>query len=364
MIKIFHQIIGGTMTYKIFAVISLTLFSLICYSYSADEKTINEPLTFQLFSNKSSFSIGGFMQINYSYESDKNTNNEFKIRRARLDFRGNAESIFKWKIQVDAVQTVKEINLSQQQTQKVVIRPILLDAYIDYALNKYISFRIGQFKIPFSTENLQSSSDLDLINRSQLVEKIVPGRDIGSQGRDIGIVSAIEYKFKNEHQKLKLSAGIFNGNGINIGDDNSHKDFVYRFEISPTKGLSMALSQYFGKSGLNEADRNRIGFDFNLDIKNISFKGEYAYGKDNLIEKQGWYLQTKYKINSLLDLIFRIDALDPNKLLTNDKTTIFVLGINYYPYKRVKLQFNYLRNVYESEINDSNSILSNLQIVF
>ena len=47
--------------------------------------------------------------------------------------------------------------------------PILLEANIDFSLSPNAYFRIGQFKVPFSQENLTSSSDLDTVNRSQPV---------------------------------------------------------------------------------------------------------------------------------------------------------------------------------------------------
>ncbi len=350
--------------HKICSIVLIALIFSIWANLIYAEKTNTDSKVFQLFGKKSSFYLSGYLQINYFYDSSKNINNEFKIRRARLDFRGDIENAFKWRIQADAVQTVKELNTLQDQAIKVVVRPILLDANIDFAFAKYFSIRFGQFKIPFSYENLQSSNELDLINRAQLVEKIVPGRDIGSQGRDIGLVSNAEYKFSDGQKSIKLFLGLFNGNGINVGDDNNHKDFVYRLELVLTKRLFFALSQYFGKKGLNEFDRNAIGVDFYLDLDKISFRGEYAKGKDILTKKDGWYFQAKYKINSLIDLICRYDSYDQNKAYSGDRTNSLIFGVNYYPYKRIKFQLNYERKMLEGDREDNNLILTQFQIIF
>ena len=66
----------------------------------------------------------------------------------------------------------------------------MIDAYGEIKLADYFSLTVGQFKIPFSMENLTSSNKLEMIDRSQVVEALVArSKDvIGNQnGRDIGI---------------------------------------------------------------------------------------------------------------------------------------------------------------------------------
>lgn len=143
---------------------------------------------------KTKIDLSGYLQAQYVADETIQKFDEFRVRRARVDFRGDLSANIGWRLQVDAVQPLKNVveSIKQDNTTKnvtskntkVVTRPIILDAYIDYRYFSYANLRIGQFKLPFGRENLESSPNMDTINRSQVTERLVPGRDIGSQGRD------------------------------------------------------------------------------------------------------------------------------------------------------------------------------------
>ena len=95
----------------------------------------------------------------------------FSVRRSRLTLSGDIMKNMHYKLQIDIAKT-----------------PTLLDASVDYEFSKAFQLRVGQFMVPFSLENVTGTSDVDMINRSQPEEKLVPGRDNSAQGRDVGVV--------------------------------------------------------------------------------------------------------------------------------------------------------------------------------
>jgi len=138
-----------------------SLFSLhgvIC-AEGNEEKTV---------SAGSLLNLSGYVQTMYSSLEDGIDG--FRIRRARLKLKGEIFKNLHYNLQIDAVKS-----------------PCLLDATVEFPFSSLTNLVFGQFKVPFSLENLTSNSGLDTINRSQTVEKLCPGRDIRSSGRDIGL---------------------------------------------------------------------------------------------------------------------------------------------------------------------------------
>ncbi|MBI4777689.1 hypothetical protein HY792_02010 [Candidatus Desantisbacteria bacterium] len=138
---------------------------------------------------KTRIDLSGYLHFQYAADEATGKFDGFKIRRVRLDFRGDVSKDIGWRTQLDAVQPLKNVveKVTQKDaatvtttTTKAVTRPVLLDAYLDYKPYSFANFRIGQFKLPFGQENLESSPKRDIINRSQVTERLVPGRDIGS----------------------------------------------------------------------------------------------------------------------------------------------------------------------------------------
>ena len=101
--------------------------------------------------------LTGYTQIRYQTLDEANKKNGFDIRRARLDLKGNVTPIFRYRLQTEFAD-----------------KPKILDAYAEIKIAMTIlMITAGQFKIPFSLENLTSSNKLEMIDRSQAVEALV-----------------------------------------------------------------------------------------------------------------------------------------------------------------------------------------------
>lgn len=274
-----------------------------------------------------SLNLSGYTQFQYSYW-DTGTNS-FLIRRARVTLAGEILKNILYKIQVDAVKS-----------------PLLLDAQVEFKIIPQAILKVGQFKVPFSLENLTSSSDLDTINRSQAEEKLCPGRDIGSQGRDIGAVLTGKFTM------VEYTLGIFNGSGINKTDNNDMKDVAARVILSPLDALSCGASFYKGKysSSLDAPPvrRDRVGLELYLHKGDLSLKGEYIFAKDDVISKSGWYLQAGYFfIPKKLQSVLKFDSYDKDRGMADDQKDIITLGVNWFLSGKTKFQVNY--EIYREE---------------
>lgn len=268
-----------------------------------------------------SLKLSGYSQVEY-IQPDVGIDG-FRIRRARLSLDGEILKKINYTIQVETLQN-----------------PILLDIQVEMQFFEQVGLHLGQFKVPFSLENLASSASLDTINRSQTVERLCPGRDSKNKGRDIGIAITGHFSV------LEYSLGIFNGAGINRTDDNSSKDVAGRLVFSPLDSLSLGVAHYEGKygssSGGAQFDKKRTGLELYFSRDKITLKGEFIFGKDGLIKKDGWYVQGGFDfIPKKIQAIFKYDSLDLNKDVGGDRSDVITLGVNWFLAKRTKLQVNY-----------------------
>jgi phosphate-selective porin OprO/OprP len=272
--------------------------------------------------------------------------NSFSARRVRLTLSGDLFKNVSYKLQVDAVKS-----------------PMVLDALVEFKLAPEAGIRVGQFKVPFSQENLASSSDLDTINRSTPEEKLVPGRDIGANGRDIGAALFGKYSI------LEYSLGVFNGSGIDRKDDNSKKDFGGRLVVRPVDFLSVGAAFYRGRkflsAGQPAVDRNRTGLELAVAHDPFSLKGEYIFAKDDKIEKSGWYLQGGWFVMpKKLQAVLKVDAYDKDRKTPDNRTNLWTAGLNWFFTAKSKLQVNYELYKLEGGKTDNSAFLIQLQAGF
>ncbi len=268
-----------------------------------------------------SLSLSAYTQAGYTHwEKGKEG---FRIKQARITFRGDILENIDYKFQIDAQTT-----------------PILLEARIGLNFSALARLSFGQFKIPFSIENLISGSDLDTINRSNTVRFLCPGRDNGALGRDIGMT------FSGKYSAFAYTLGVFNGAGINKLNTDGKLDIVGRLVITPVSPFSIGFSHYNGRYipdvSMPVAKSARTGVDISFVGDRSSLKGEYIFVRNDQVERSGWYIQGGYYlIKKKLETIVKQDSFDGNKAIQGDKIDVTTLGINYFFSKMTKILINY-----------------------
>jgi len=303
--------------------------------------------------------LSGYTQLRYVQMEESGKKSGFDIRRARLDDKGSVTPYFAYRLQTEFAD-----------------KPKILDAYGEIRIAEYFTITAGQFKIPFSMENLASSNKLEMIDRSQVVEALVArGKDvIGNQnGRDIGIQIGGGMLKQNGVPVIEYRLGIFNGSGINLADTaNSAKDIVGRVVVNPVKGLSFGGGYYggYGKAVHASVDgvsqtRNRLGLEASYVISRFSVKGEYIIGSDKGTERAGWYLQGGYfLIPQKLQVLAKYDIFDLNTKTANTTSINYVFGGNYNFNNWSRLQLFYTIRAEQVKSVINNYLAAQFQIGF
>jgi phosphate-selective porin OprO/OprP len=292
----------------------------------------------------SSLKLNGYVQVRYTHWDTGSDG--FRVRRARFGLEGDLLKNFNFKLQVDGTR-----------------RPILLDAAVEISSIPYATVSFGQFKVPFSLDNLTSSSALDLVNRSQTVEELCPAQDIGSTGRDIGVTVSGKLSI------LEYSLGVFNGSGINRVDTNDQKDIVGRLVFRLFNSLAIGVTHYIGdqrpSASVVHVNRDRTGVDVFFSKGPAFIKGEYIFARDDQAERAGWYVRGGYSfIQGKLQALINYDSYDRDLDLAGNRIDVLTLGLNWFFSGKTKLQINYEHHRDEFAGTTDNVFLAQFQAYF
>jgi phosphate-selective porin OprO/OprP len=322
------------------------------------------------------FQIGGYTQIRYQAYPKANKPDGVDVRRARLDINGDITSKWQYRLLVDFVGGTASVPAgTTTTTSNSAIAPTLLDAYIAYKAASYLKITVGQFTLPFSAENNVQDRNLETVDRSQVVNALVARKGDGSNGiidsignqngRDIGVqISGSFFKINETRSLIDYYAGLFNGAGINVADNNESKDFSGRLLIHPFDFLTVGGSYYngydrFAKTSTKDQLRTRWGTELAVNYKALSIRSEFLRGQDGNDRHyasqpvpaihQGWYAQAAYFfIPKKFQFVVKYDTYSPvvnpqsttpNKV--SDANTYVVFGANIFFNNWAKLQLDY-----------------------
>lgn len=279
------------------------------------------------------FSIRGYGQVRYNRLLETNPdlkceqcdkswgeNGGFFFRRMRIIFFGQINQRVYFYVQPDFASSVGSSNHIGQ----------LRDAYFDIGIdrNNVYRFRIGQSKVPFGFENMQSSQNRLTLDRNDALNSAV------SNERDLGIFFYWAPKKRRElfsslvSDGLKGSGdygvgaiGVYNGQTANQSERNNSPHVVGRFSYPfrvKQQIFEMGIQAYTGKfvllstsSGVkknlkSEYKDERIAATFVIYPKPFGIQAEYNIGTGpefnkftDSIENQklnGGYILLNYQI--------------------------------------------------------------------
>lgn len=315
---------------------------------------------FNLTSGKA-LTLNGYTQVRFQSLQEPGKKDGFDIRRARLDLKGAITEKWDYRMQLDFATS-----------------PKILDATIGYKAGDYLKITAGQFKVPFSMENLTSSNKLESIDRSQVVEALVArGKDVigNHNGRDIGLQFSGSVLKLNDLYLIDYAVGVFDGAGINATDNNEEKDLAARLLFHPVPGLDIGGSYYDGydnwltgtPSAAKNQVRKRIGGELSYTLNDFSIRGEYIKGQDGSIARSGYYAQAGYYfIPKKFQLILKYDTYDADMDKAKNISTNYTCVLNYMFNDFTRLQAGYTSRNEEDKDNKINNdvIAIQLQIGF
>jgi len=323
-------------TMKIFKVLILAM--LTCSQLSAQE-TANKPAKKEK-EWFNSFKIRGYAQVRYNRlletnpdlgceQCDKSWGEDggFFLRRVRLVFYGQIYKNVYFYLQPDFASSASSTGLHFGQ---------LRDAYFDIGFDKKNEFRVrlGQSKIPFGFENMQSSQNrLPLDRNDGLNSAFSNERDLGAffywaPERVRKIYSdVVKNNFKGSGDYGVLAFGAFNGQTANKPDLNNNLHVVARVSYPFSIGdqiIEPGIQAYSGRwvmpeSAVNDGvttthDANytdqRAAASFILYPKPFGIQAEYNIGKGPEFNKETNTIETKSLEGGYATLSYRLQHND------------------------------------------------------
>src|SRR6201996_2457446 len=331
-----------------------------------------------------SLSLSGYSQVvyqNFEHPLTGKYADGFSIKRARLDFQGHFSSQFDYRLLFDFFGSSSANGTAPTGGQ--LISPFLVEAYFVYNPFTWLNVKAGQMIVAFSQENMTQDRNLDLIERSQVVNALVARKgdaanglvdSLGNQnGRDIGIQAGGSLFRIKDYHLLDYALQVLDGAGINTLDNNQFKDIDGRLIIHPIKILSLGGSYYHGvdrftSSTTRDQRRIRWGTEAALDLDALTVKAEYIRGWEgdaNPIVHQGWYGQAGYfVVPRHLQAIFRYDWYDSNLAKSQVNNTYYDFGLNYFFNVWTKVQLYYSLRNQEGPTVNNNMFEAQLQLAF
>lgn len=282
-----------------------------------------------------SIQLRGYMQVRYNRLLETNPllqcaqcdrswgdNGGFFIRRMRLIFSGQISERVYFYIQPDLAS-----NPSSTATQYAQIR----DAYVDVGLDAKNEFRlrVGQSKVPFGFENMQSSQNRIPLDRNDALNSAVANeRDLGAffywapKNKRTLLASLVSDGLKGSGDYGVFSFGAYNGQTANRAEANNSLHIVSRFSYPFTANkqiVEMGVQAYTGQYILTPdlinagvkipATRSfldqRVAGSFVLYPKPFGIQAEYNIGRGPKYNKvsdsvevsslRGGYITASYK---------------------------------------------------------------------
>jgi len=196
------------------------------------------------------------------------------------------------------------------------------------------------------------------MENSQVISLLSGINDLaGSKGagRDLGVAVYGGFFQQDGYNIIDYVVGLYNGTGINVKDNNKHKDITGRLEIHPIRPVTLTASYYNGKIG-EDGDlkpRTRYGFGARYDDGDILFRGEYLKGKTDQTDSDGFYVVAGYKFAGKFQPLLKYDFMRKDLANENSRQINYLVGIDYWPHKMFRLQVNYTyRTFIEKENNN------------
>ena len=269
---------------------------------------------------------------------------------------------------------------------------VVQEFYTDYRVTKdnSLTIRLGQFKHSYTMENPLSPTMLELIDVYSQAVLYLAGEGPDplngvNYGRDQGLM--VYGNLANDMLHYELA--LMSGQGINRKDANNQKDFIAKLEVRPFDGFRIVGSGYLGTGNAvgtarwnpdiqvgDNYKRNRysVGAEYKTqpytgskykEARPASVRAEWLGGKDGDVGSRGGYITTAIPVVDALDVVASGETFDRNTSVDGWDQTNLTIGLQYWYYKKCRLQLQYTRCLCGEQIGkDYNWLQAQVQVAF
>jgi phosphate-selective porin len=296
------------------------VFNLSAQDSTKQNRTIEEPVVETKKANwYDKISIRGYTQVRYNrlFETNPNLKSEqgdrsignlggFFIRRMRIIIYGQVSEHVYFYIQPDLASSASSTGLHFGQ---------LRDAYFDVSIdkNREFRFRIGQSKVPFGFENMQSSQNRLALDRNDALNSAVSNeRDLGAffmyapkKVREL-YSSLVNDGYKGSGDYGVFAFGLYNGQTANKPELNNKSHFVARLSY-PFKIKEQIIEPGIqGYTGIWTMPKDQLTSTTKV-VKNYEYLDE-RYAASLVLYPKPFGIQAEYNIGKGPEYDFASDS--------------------------------------------------------
>lgn len=279
------------------------------------------------------FQFGGRIMYDYNKAEENGITDEdgFNLRRGRVFAKGNIAKNWKFKTQ---------FNTNGDGVE---------DLYLRYTgWGKGANLTIGNQKMPFGLEELTSSKDISVLERSAITEQYAIGRAEGVK---------LHGAFGNQ----TYAVGVFTDDA-NEEEAGEETGFAARYTIAPIKTKTSVV--HLGLAYRDIEDDSALGFEVAATAGPFHIQAEYVDGEFGDTDLDGYYVQAGYIFTGetrpykggkfkrvkpegsagAWEVVARYEDGDGNHSdieLGRTDATAYTIGLNWYAHKNVKFGINY-----------------------
>lgn len=302
--------------------------------------------------------ISGYVQTGYEWSEDAST---FFIKRVRLNLSGSLARRLDYRVQIE------------------FCTPKIVDAYLRYRPFEALNLQLGEYKLPFSIENTEYVPlKYEFIEYPLSLRRLMGFSDLcglSATGRDMGAMLYGSFCRRDGYSIISYNVGLFNGEGLNVRDQNRSKDLVARLTLKPFAGFQIAASGYWGKYGGESLKRVRYGAGACYDRGPVVLRAEWIGGTTGFLqedgiriveqESDGWYAVGGWRVTTSLMAVVRYDTFLEDTAVHATRQTNCTAGLLWQPVKHLRCQLNYTHEDYAApSVSDRNVVSLMLSGIF
>lgn len=217
---------------------------------------------------------------------DNDTEVEARVRRLRLKFNGFVYSP-KLTYAIELFFSRGDIDF-----ESLLFPNVVGDAWVQYAFSKHLSVGVGQTKLPGNRQRVNSSGDLQLVDRSSVNAIFNVDRDFGVQ-------------FTYRKPNYVVRGAVSSGEGRNINASDNGLAYTGRVELLPFGTFTKGGDYFEGDLAREKKPKVSIGLGYCHNEKAIRTGGQlgnYLYASrdiktqmvDFLYKYNGWAFAAEY----------------------------------------------------------------------